>query len=169
MKKQLVMLKGEKMKLLFKQRFFSWFDSYDVFDEAGNTLFTVKGELSWGHLLRIYDFSGKELGSVEEKIFTWLPKFEMYLGSSYVGCISKEFTFFRPRFNIDYNGWSVDGDWFEWDYTIVDSCGHTVATVSKELWNFTDTYVLNVADPKDALCVLMLVLAIDAEKCSRND
>ena len=26
------------MKLLFKQRAFSWFDSYDVYDEAGNTV-----------------------------------------------------------------------------------------------------------------------------------
>ena len=26
------------MKLLFKQRFFSWFDSYDIFDENGNVL-----------------------------------------------------------------------------------------------------------------------------------
>jgi len=25
------------MKLLFKQRLFSWFDSYDIYDEAGNT------------------------------------------------------------------------------------------------------------------------------------
>ena len=24
------------MKLLFKQRFFSWLDSYDIFDETGN-------------------------------------------------------------------------------------------------------------------------------------
>ena len=24
------------MKLLFKQKFFSWFDSYDVYDEEGN-------------------------------------------------------------------------------------------------------------------------------------
>ena len=27
------------MKLLFKQRFFSWFDSYDIYDEAGNTVY----------------------------------------------------------------------------------------------------------------------------------
>ena len=43
------------MKLLFKQRLFSWFDSYDIYDEAGNTAFVVKGELAWGHLLRIYN------------------------------------------------------------------------------------------------------------------
>ena len=31
------------MKLLFKQRFFSWFDSYDIYNEAGETVYTVKG------------------------------------------------------------------------------------------------------------------------------
>ena len=157
------------MKLIFKQRLFSWFDSYDIYDEAGNTVFTVKGELSWGHLLRIYDAIGNDVGYIKERVFTFLPKFEIYLGDNYVGCISKEFTFFKPKFNIDYNGWTVDGDWFEWDYSIFNSSVQTVATVSKEIWNWTDTYVIDVQDPNDAICVLMLVLAIDAEKCSRND
>lgn len=157
------------MKLLFKQRFFSWFDSYDVYDEAGNTMFVVKGELSWGHLLRIYDANGNEVGYIKEKILTWLPKFEMYVGDHYVGCISKEFTFFNPKFNIDYNGWHVDGDWFEWDYTILNGAGRSIASVSKEIWNWTDTYVIDINDPQDAIYALMLVLAIDAEKCSRKD
>ena len=42
------------MKLLFRQRFFSWFDSYDIYDEFGNTVYVVKGQLSWGHKLVIY-------------------------------------------------------------------------------------------------------------------
>ena len=157
------------MKLLFKQRFFSWFDSYDVYDEAGNTMFVVKGELSWEHLLRIYDANGNEVGYIKEKILTWLPKFEMYAGDHYVGCISKELTFFKPKFNIDYNGWHVDGDWFEWDYTILNGAGRSIASVSKEIWNWTDTYVIDINDPQDAIYALMLVLAIDAEKCSRKD
>ncbi len=156
------------MKLLFKQRFFSWFDSYDIYDESGRTMFVVKGQLSWGHLLRIYDANGNELGSVREKIFTWLPKFEMYIGDNYAGCIKKEFTFFKPKFDIDYKGWHVEGNWFEWDYTIFDSSRQPVAYVSKELFNWTDTYVIDIVDPLDALYALMLVIAIDAEKCSRN-
>ena len=40
----------------------------------------------------------------------------------------------------------------------------TVATVSKQLLNLTDTYAIDVVDPKDALLALMVVLAIDAEK-----
>ena len=157
------------MKLLFKQRFFSWFDSYDIYNESGETVYTVKGQLSWGHCLKIYDAQDREIGTVKERIFTFLPKFEMYLGDRYIGCISKEFTFFIPKYNIDCNGWEVEGDWLEWDYQILSSSGRPVASVSKELWNWTDTYVIDVQDPQDALCALMLVLAIDAEKCSRNN
>ena len=45
---------------------------------------------------------------------------------------------------------------------------HVVATITKELFHWADTYVIDVKDPTDALYVLMVVLAIDAEKCSRN-
>lgn len=156
------------MKLLFKQRFFSWFDSYDIYDEAGKTVYTVKGQLSWGHCLKIFDSFGNEIGTVKERVLTFLPKFEIYLGKDYIGCISKEFTFFKPQFNIDYNGWHVEGDFFEWDYSILDASGYRIADISKQLFNWTDTYVIDVYDPKDALGALMLVLAVDAEKCSRN-
>ena len=157
------------MKLIFKQRFFSWLDSYDVTDEAGNTVYTVRGELAWGHLLRIYDAAGDEVGSVKERVLTFLPKFEMYLKDNYLGSINKELSFFKPKFNIDCKGWRVEGDWFEWDYDIVDGAGRRVATVSKELWKWTDTYVIDVVNGEDALCALMLVIAIDAEKCSRDN
>lgn len=156
------------MKLLFKQRFFSWFDSYDIYDEQGNTVYVVKGQLSWGHCLKIFDASGNEIGTVRERVLTWLPKFELYLGETYIGCISKEFTFLKPKYNIDCKGWHVEGDFMEWDYTIVDQMGTCVAEISKQLFNWTDTYVIDVCDPKDALCALMLVLAVDAEKCSRQ-
>jgi uncharacterized protein YxjI len=156
------------MKLLFKQRLFSWFDSYDIYDELGNTVFTVRGELSWGHLLRIYDSMGNEVGYIKEKVLTWLPKFEMYIGENYVGSINKEFTFFKPKFNVEYKDWEVEGDWTEWDYTILDRAGREVAAVTKEIFKFTDTYVIDVNDPQNAIYALMLVLAIDAEKCSRN-
>ena len=156
------------MKLLFKQRFFSWFDSYDIYNETGETVYTVKGQLSWGHCLKIFDVYGNEVGTVQERVLTFLPKFELYLGQQYAGCISKEFSFLTPRYNIDFNGWEVEGNFLEWDYTISNAFGQEIAYVSKELFHMTDTYVIDVANPRDALCALMLVLAIDAEKCSRN-
>lgn len=156
------------MKLLFKQRLFSWFDSYDIYDEAGNTVYVVKGQLSWGHCLKIFDSSGREVGMVKERVLTFLPKFEIYLGNNCVGSICKEFTFFKPKYNIDCNGWHIDGNFLEWDYSVIGSDGNRVAAISKQLFNWTDTYVLDVVQPQDALYVLMVVLAIDAEKCSRG-
>jgi len=41
-------------------------------------------------------------------------------------------------------------------------------TASKELFRLTDTYVIDVINPQDALLSLMIVLAIDAAKCSRS-
>ena len=156
------------MRLLFKQRLFSWFDSYDIYDEDGNTVYTVKGQLSWGHCMKIFDAHGNEIGMIQERVLTLLPKFEIYLGGNYVGCIRKEISFFKPVFDIDYSGWHVEGDFFEWDYNILNLSGGCVARVSKELLNWTDTYVIDVNNPQDALGALLLVLTIDAEKCSRD-
>ena len=46
-------------------------------------------------------------------------------------CI-RDRTFFKPKYNIDFNGWHVEGDVFEWDYTITgplySSISSTAAT-----------------------------------------
>ena len=156
------------MRLLFKQRLFSWFDSYDIYYEDGSVAYTVKGQLSWGHKLVIFDPEGNEIGMVNQKVLTLLPSFEIYERGELIGCLKKELSFLHPRYDIDYNGWHVEGTWTEWNYTITDKDGNTVATIGKELFNLTDTYVIDVNDPADALYALMFVLAIDAEKCSRN-
>ena len=99
------------MKLLFKQRFFSWFDSYDIYDEGGRGVFTVEGKLGWGHVLHVLDAGGRHVGTVREKVLTLFePKFEIFTGADeYIGCITKRFTFFKPKFDIDFNGWQVEG------------------------------------------------------------
>lgn len=156
------------MQLLFKQRFFSWLDSYDIYDENGNVFYTVEGKLAWGHRLEIFDATGNHLGTVKEEIFTFLPRFALYMGEDYIGCIRKEFTFFIPKFTLDCNDWTVNGDFMEWEYSVLDTTGRKIMQASKELFRWTDTYAINVPDPKDALLSLMIVLAIDAAKCSSN-
>ena len=160
---------GGCMKLLFKQRLLSLLDNYDVYNENGNTIYTVESQLALGHCLKIYDARGNELGTVKQRILSFLPRFEMYQGDIYLGCIKKELSLFKPRFTIDCDGWQMSGDWLEWDYRILDRGGQELASVYKEIWNWADTYVIDVANPSHALRVLMLVLAIDAEKCSRSN
>lgn len=154
------------MRLLFKQRLFSWLDSYDIYYENGDVAFTVQGRLSWGYRLHVLDASGRHIATLQERVLTLLPKFELYIGDQYVGCIRKEFTLFRPRFTVECSGWDIQGDLFAWDYQIIGQNGRTVATVSKQIFRLTDTYVIDVENPQNALLALLVVLAIDAEKCS---
>lgn len=63
---------------------------------------------------------------------TLLPKFEIYKNNKYIGCLSKELSFFIPHYNIDYNGWHIDGTLTEWNYTIVDESYDTVAIIYRK-------------------------------------
>ena len=157
------------MKLLFKQRLFSWLDSYAIYDENGTAVFTVQGKLSWGHRLEIYDHSGAYLGQIKEEVFSFLPRFALYIGDTCVGQIKKEFTLFKPLFTLDCNDWQVSGNWLEWDYDVTNSANQVIMTASKEVLSWTDTYVLDIPEPQNALLCLMIVLAIDAAKCSAGD
>ena len=81
------------MKLLFRQRMFSWFDSYDIYDENENTVYVVKGQLSWGHCLKIFDACDREVGTVRERVLTLLPKFEIYEGIRTLAASARSFPF----------------------------------------------------------------------------
>ena len=156
------------MRLYFKQRFFSWFDSYDIWHENGSVAYTVQGRLAWGHRLEIQDAAGSHIGTVKEEILTLLPRFALYEKDAYVGSIRRKFTLFFKRFELDCEGWTIEGDPFDWEYTVFDRSGNVIMTASKQLFRWTDTYVLDIADPRHALRCLMIVLAIDAAACSEK-
>lgn len=156
------------MKLLFKQRLFSWLDSYDIYDEEGAKAYSVEGKLSWGHRLHIYDRAGGHVGTVQERVLAFFPTYEVEELGRYIGRIRKKFSILLPRFDFEYSGWQVEGNFLEWDYRIVGSGGELIATITKELLHLSDTYILNVVRQTDVLRVVMMILAIDAAKCSHR-
>ncbi|MDO4375843.1 MAG: LURP-one-related family protein [bacterium] len=150
------------MKLLLKQKVFSWFDSYNIFDENENIVYKVKGEFAWGHLLRIYDENDNELGFIKQKMFTWFPKFFLNVGSKeYV--LLKKFALAKEVFNIEDLGIEVTGNFWRWNYEIKRH-GEVIARVSRKL-SFTDVYELDIKNKDDALLILEIVLSIDALHC----
>lgn len=154
---------------MIKQRVFSWTDTYDVYDEEGEPKYFVKAEfLSLGHRLHIYDREDKEIGVIKEKLFSFLPVFEIESGGESVGRIEKKFTLFRPRYEVEYKDWRVEGDFLGWDYDVYAGC-RAVIHISKELFHWGDTYVIDFRDPADEIPGLLLVLAIDAANCSKGN
>lgn len=153
------------MRLLIKQRIFSWSDTYDIYDEFQNVRYFVKAEVfTFGHQLHVYDALGNELGQINQKIFTFTPQFEIVINGKLCGTIRKEFTFLQPKYNIDFNGWRAEGDFFGWDYSVF-SGNVSIIQIHKELC-WSDTYVIDFANPQDEFMGIMLVIAIDAANCS---
>lgn len=109
------------------------------------------------------------MGTVKEEVLSFLPRFALYIGGDYIGQIKKEFTFFKPVFTLDCKNWQINGDLFEWDYMVTDSMGQIIMQASKEIFRWTDTYTIDIAKPENTLLSLMIVLAIDAAKCSSGN
>lgn len=158
------------MKLLIKQRVFSWTDCYDVFDETGLAKYLVKAEFfTFGHQIHIYDkLTGQRLGSVQERLFTLMPTFDISIGDRLVGTVRKKLAFFRENYEVDYRGWDVEGDCFGWDYRVMQG-KLEVMSIFKQWLSWGDTYTLQFTNPANELPGLLLVIAIDAANCSRND
>lgn len=153
------------MKLLLKQKVFSWFDSYNIYDENDKIVYKVKGEFAWGHLLKVYDESDMEVGLLQQKMFTLFPKFILRVkDKEYV--LNKEFTFLKEVFSINDLDIEVKGNFLGWSYEIKKH-DKVIASVSKKL-SYTDVYEINVNDEKDSLLVLLIVLSIDALHCDNG-
>ncbi len=156
------------MELLIKQRVFSWSDTYDVFDETGEARYYVEAEvLTLGHQIHVYDKrTGVEIGSIHQRLMTFLPTFDIVIDGCKMGQISREFSLFVPRYHVDYRGWDVEGDFLGWDYQVLDG-SRQVMSITKELFRWGDTYVLNYSRPEDEIPALLLVIAIDAANCGK--
>lgn len=152
------------MKLRFKQKFMSVAGKYEVLDEEGQVAYKVQGRIRVPKRYDVYDAQGKQLGCLKSKVWDFMPQFRLFIEDKEVGRVKKKFRLFSQAFDLNCNDWKVEGNVLGWNYSIMDSNNNLIAEMSKELWHMTDHYVLDIEDPDDALMVLMIVLAIDAEK-----
>lgn len=156
------------MKLLIKQRVFSWTDSYDIYDESGNVNYYVKGEFfAFGHQLHVYDSTDNEIGMIKQKVFSFQPTFEIEIQGTTRGYIQKQFSLFHPAYKIDFNNWQAEGDFLGWEYDVY-SGNRSIIHISKEFLHWGDTYIIDFLNPEHACMGMMLVIAIDAANCTQN-
>lgn len=149
------------MKLYIKQKVFSWNDKFTVKDENGTDKYYVEGEFfSWGKKLHVKDVGGNEVAFIQQKVLSFLPKYFVFINGEQVAEIVKEFTFLRPKYSIDGLGWSINGDFMSHNYEITQN-GMPIVSISKEWMTWGDSYELDIANPRDEIVALSVVLTID--------
>lgn len=149
------------MKLYIKEKVFSWSDRFTVRDASGADRYSVEGELfSWGKKLHVYDMTGAEVAFIKQEVWSWMPKFCVFTGGQQVAEIKKEFSLFFPKYCIDGLGWEIEGSFWEHEYAIRKN-NRTIVSISREWMTWGDSYELDIADPRDEIVALAVVLTID--------
>lgn len=149
------------MKLYIKQKVFSWKDKFTVKTYYGEDKYVVEGEMfSLGKKLHIYDLAGREVAFIQQKIFSFMPRYFVFAGDTQVAEIVRKFSLFRPKYEVAGLNWQVEGDFFAHNYIITDE-GRKVVEINKEWMTWGDCYELDIADGADEIVALATVLAID--------
>lgn len=156
------------MNLYIKQKVFSWNDRYQVYNENGQPVFEVEGELfSWGAKIHLYQ-NNHELFYIQQKLMRFLPEYEIYAGEQLCARVKKELSFFVPKLNVEsaYGNFVIQGEFFNMDFSIW--CNEQqVGEVHKEWLSWGDSYCLSVNRPENGAFFTSLVIAID--HCIHNE
>ena len=62
-----------------------------------------------------------EIGFIKQKLFCFLPTFEIEWNGQLMGHIEKRFALFRPKYDVDFMGWRAEGDFMGWDYDVYEA------------------------------------------------
>lgn len=150
------------MALCIKEHLFSWSEQYEIYDEDQHLLYSVRGEaFSFGHKIHIYDAAGNEVAYIHEKVWSFLKNFEIFLHGEKKGSLKEKFSFFHPKFAVDFLDCTIDGDIFEWNYEVTQK-GQQIGLMQRKILSWGNVYYLSCPDQENELALLTLSLAIDA-------
>ncbi len=152
------------MKLYIKQKVFSWKDSFVVRDEDDRERYTVSGELlAIKRKLHIKDESGKEVSTVSQKPFSFMPRYMVALADGTKLTVLQRLSLLKARYDVEPLDWRVEGKVNQHEFSIF--CGNnTIAAVKKAWFTWGDSYEITIEDPVNELAVLSVVLTIDCMK-----
>ena len=104
--------------------------------------------------------AGNEVAFIQQKLLSFLPRYLVFVGERQVAEIVKQFSLFRPKYEVAGLDWQVDGDFMAHDYEVTEN-GRPVVIIHKEWMTWGDCYELNIAPGADEIVALATVLAID--------
>jgi uncharacterized protein YxjI len=174
-----------------KVNLFKFENTYQVFNEAGQNIGSINQKLSVGQKalrlllnkamlpfrLEIKDSNGMLVAAIARGWTFFMSKIEITSGDGKsIGTVQQKFKLFKPTFKIlNFNQQQVaeiTGDWTAWNFTIKNSSGGQIGTISKkwagamkEIFTSADKYVVTLdpsyANMMDKIIVLSSAITID--------
>ena len=149
-----------------RERAWSLTEAFLVRDQGGNPMFEIRGKFFHiGDNLVMYDIaSGMELVQIQQRLLSLMPRYDIYRGGQLWASMHEQFKLFGERFKIEgANGmvFHVDGDIWNWNFSLSDDYGNLLAQIGRQFSLFRDSYAVEVASNVDAPFVIALAIVID--------
>lgn len=147
-----------------KVNFFKFENCYQIYNEQGANIGSVKQKLSAGQkflrlllkkpmlpfLLEIRDSEDRLQASISRGWTFWMSKITITNPhGKVVGTVKQKFKFFKPTFNIfdasDSHIAKINGDWKAWNFHITDPTENQIGAINKK-WNGAMKEIFTTAD-----------------------
>lgn len=152
--------------LFIKQKVMSLGGEFRVFTEDQTPRYTVRGTfMQIPKRFTIHDADDVLIGEITKVTFSWTPRFVLQLPQMPPITIRKLFTFIKPRYAIDAGNLTVDGDWWDLNFSVLRD-GVEIARIRRKMLSWADTYAIEILDDGAEHVIVSLVVAID---CVRAD
>ena len=147
-----------------KQKMWSLGGRFTISDDLGIPTYQVEGSFfQVPKTFIITDMQGQLVSRVEKRFLTFLPVFDVQLANGSRFTLHKELTFFKPRYQIENLGLTVQGNFWNMDFELSQN-EQPIARISQEWMRLTSTYVVTIYDEHYTDLVISLVIAIDYVK-----
>ncbi|MFN2582334.1 MAG: LURP-one-related/scramblase family protein [Candidatus Dormibacteria bacterium] len=154
------------MRYAVQEKFFAAGEDNTINREDGSPAYRVDGKaLSLRNRMDIYDMQGNHVGSVQRKLMSMQPQYEIELPDGQRAVLHKKISFLKQKWILTVGSDELDltGNLLSHDFAIARN-GETIATISKAWVSWTSTYGVDVRDGENDLLILGAVLGLEAEQ-----
>ena len=156
------------MILQFQREQYAWGDTFYVLDENNKRKYWVRSSVFlWNRKFEIHDLDKNLLVTIKNEPKSLLKKkYYIFLGDEQAAAITQELSII-PKFTFEGLDWQMRGV-MRHDYDMLQG-SRTVLSFHQNVTAWSERPVLTVADPKEELLALAVVMTITYAMNAKED
>lgn len=146
---------------------------YRIYDETRSVKYRAvdRGRAMDKQKLEVSNTEGKVVGTITQSLIALRHPFREYdprdylieVGGEKLGKIRTKGSLKKRLFEVQFNGWHVEGDWAGFRYRVFTDSGKTIMTMTSEGEVSGDTWYLDIRNPLDEFPCVLLAIVLDAK------
>lgn len=150
-------------ELYIKQKAFKITDHYDVLDENQAPVYHVDQDFKFfGNTVHVKRIDGTPAFTINKKIFSLMPHYDIDFHNGKTAVIRQNFTFFKKDIDIISEDFTLKlvGNFWDLEFSVF-STDEEVGKIFRKAFSFGDSFVIQVINPEFEEALLALLIAVD--------